>query len=96
MPRGNYCLSANSLLKSILRALIPMFYRDMKNISNKFHQGALTIIFFGGDFAGQALKLEKLDRLSQVSIHLHPCHSLQKNDREQFQCLTVVLNKNKK
>ena len=24
--------------------------RVMKNISNKFHQGALTIIFFGGDF----------------------------------------------
>ena len=32
----------------------------MKKISNKFHQGALTIIFFGDFLVGMALNLEKV------------------------------------
>ena len=42
--------------------------RGMKNISNKFHQGALTIIIFWVIFVVIALKLEEVE----VSIHIHP------------------------
>ena len=40
----------------------------MKEISNKFYLGALTIIIFWVIFAGTALKLEE----AKVSIHVHP------------------------
>lgn len=39
--------------------------------SNKFHQGALTIVIFLVIFTGRAKNLKKLD---QVSIHDHLCH----------------------
>ena len=39
--------------------------------SNKFQQGALTIVIFLVIFTGRAKNLKKLD---QVSIHDHLCH----------------------
>ena len=59
----------------------------MKQISNKFQQGTLTILI-----AGNAFKLEKVG--SAFSI-FNPCPSLPPvatDDREQFQCLNIVLN----
>jgi len=40
----------------------------VKDISNKFHHGALTIIIFWVIFAGIALKLEEVE----VSINIYP------------------------
>ena len=49
-------------------------FGNMMKIS-RYLQGALTIIiFWGGIFAGMALKLEKLAQPFQVSIHVLPCH----------------------
>ena len=62
----------------------------MQKMSNKFHQGALIIIFLVF-FAGMALKLEKAG-LTLSSFH--PCPPLPspaKDDMEQFQCLNMVL-----
>ena len=45
--------------------------RDMKKISNKFHQGAVNIII----------------------LNLFPSlASIETDDRQQFQCLNIVLN----
>ena len=49
----------------------------MRNISNKFHQGALTIKIFWVIFAGIALKLGKSWPIFTVLIHVHFCHPKQ-------------------
>lgn len=46
----------------------------MEKKSNKFHQGALTIVIFLVIFTGRAKNLKKLDQLCQVSIHDHLCN----------------------
>ena len=48
----------------------------MKKISNKFHQGALTIAFFGDFLQAWHLKrkLEIAGQIFQVSILVHPSH----------------------
>ena len=59
----------------------------MKQISNKFQQGTLTILI-----AGNAFKLEKVGPAFSI---FNPCPSLPPvatDDREQFQCLNIVLN----
>ena len=56
----------------------------MKKISNVFHQAELTLVIFWVIFAAIALKLEKLGQPFQVSIHVHPCHSLQKMTGNSF------------
>ena len=50
----------------------------MKKISNKFHQGVLTIISFLVIFAERVLKLENIAQLFQVLIHAHSCHCCNK------------------
>ena len=59
----------------------------MKQISNKFQQRTLTILI-----AGNAFKLEKVGPAFSI---FNPCPSLPPvatDDREQFQCLNIVLN----
>ena len=63
----------------------------MKQISNKFQQGTLTILI-----AGNAFKLEQVGPAFSI---FNPCPSLPSvatDDREQFQCLNIVLNDSKK
>ena len=59
-------------------------------MSNKFHQGALIIIFFSG-FCRHGIKTLKAG-LTLSSFHpCSPLPSLAKDDMEQFQCLNMVL-----
>ena len=55
----------------------------MKKVSNKFHQGALTIITFLLIFAGIALKLE-------VSIDVHPSLRIWRDSCARGTFLTVA------
>ena len=64
--------------------------RVMTKISIKFHQGALTIKYFG-DFC-RPENVKKLAQFFQVSTDpfpSSPCEAT--NDRKQFQCLNVVV-----
>ena len=61
-----------------------MISRVMKKISNKFHKGTLTTIFFLIYFAGIASKLEKIGPNFQVLIHVHPCYPLQQTTGNSF------------
>ena len=65
----------------------------MSKISNKFHQEALTIIFFSVMFTCIALKLENVGLIFQVTC-FNPRLSLSSvatEDREQFLCQNIFL-----
>ena len=74
----------------------------MKKISNKIHQGALTITFIigvggGGGGGGRGVFFAGielyLDKLVQVFLSLNPrasVPSVATDDRKQFQCLHIV------
>ena len=61
----------------------------MKKLSNKFHQGTLTMINFGDLCRHIALKLEKV---GPIFLSLNPCLC---KDRKQFQCPNVAFIHNK-
>ena len=51
----------------------------MKQISNKFQQGTLTILI-----AGNAFKLEKVGPAFSIFNPCHPCHLLQQTTGNNF------------
>ena len=63
-----------------------LLIRVMKNISNKFQQGALAIIIaFIGYFCRQSqLNLKNVAQRFQVSIYVHLCHPLQQMTGNSF------------
>ena len=80
-----------ALKRAILRGYCCRFMSapvEFWRYKKKFHQGALTIAICFGDFACVALKLERVARgvaqFFQVSIHVHPCHSLQQTRGNSF------------
>ena len=70
----------------------------MKKILNKFHQGTLTtviiIIVFWNISSGISLKLEKKNGATFSNFNPFPSlpASFATDDRNQFQCLNMVLN----
>ena len=63
----------------------------LKETSNKFHQGTVTLILFG-DFCSIALKLEKVGPIfSPLSMSILT-RSVATEDRKHFQFLYIILN----
>ena len=65
MSRRYYCCSWSILYFEVITSCLLYLYTKsscavMKNISNKFHQGALVTTIVFGDFCRQSIKLEKM------------------------------------
>ena len=86
-------IAVNAVLKSFVSApYTKCSCRVMRKISIKFHQGALTIKYFG-DFCRHRQKTWKswhnFFQLSTDPFPSSPCEAT--NHRKQFQCLNVVV-----
>ena len=63
--------------------------RVMKKMPNKFHQAALTIITFFGDFCNIALKSDKAGTTFSSFNRCASLPSVTTHNRKQFQCLNM-------
>ena len=89
---GQFCILTEVITLCLLYLHTKCSCEIMKNISNKFDQGALVTIIVFGDFCRQSIKLQKI---GPTFSSFNPCPSLPSvttNDSKQYQYLNIVFN----